>query len=254
MRRDKCIEEIHYYVYRYALKRFKANPDLASDFYTNIYNKIQSFFEEYNPNLNIDFSIFLAVKLKNYYLKFITMTMSKEKDIYFEEYQDWNTLAHTVTHEKSNFKIHSLLEKELHNTFNQLDIEVQICIRLRYGFFLNLKHFRYLIDRWQGFAFLNLYKKYTTKLDTWNVNEKEKKEKILLEILSMDNSINLSHKKELIKNNKIIKLNTVKEPTGLKEIGLIIKKNSSYVYRQIKHGQKVIKIILSDEMNKIQNS
>ena len=62
--RKKSLEELHQCVYQYAVKRFQAEPDMASDFYLKMYDRIESFFHEYDPKRNISFLVYISTILK----------------------------------------------------------------------------------------------------------------------------------------------------------------------------------------------
>ena len=244
--KNLCIEQVHHYVYRYATKRFKAQADIASDFYSYIYDKIPSFFEEYDQYSEIRFSIFIAVKLKYYYLKFINLETNKTKGIAFEEYKDWNTPLYIYPKQIKQSENEQLVQEAL----ERLPIENQICIRLRFGFLLMLKHLRFLMYQWKTIAFFELYRKYLIKLEHWNEQEREKKENLLSKILHQKNEPPNNLKMKQTYKNRFKNLNLIKEPIKLKEIANMIQRNTSYVYRQINRGLSEIKSFISQN-NKV---
>ena len=69
--RKKCKEKLHYIVYSYPAKRFRADFDTASDFYLYFYPKIDEILIKYDPERKVSLQAYLSVQLRLNYYKFI---------------------------------------------------------------------------------------------------------------------------------------------------------------------------------------
>ena len=255
--RSGIVKELHHYVYQYAIRRFGADYDMASNFYMKMYDRIENFFHEYDPRYKISFTVYLAVTLKRNYLKFLSSTKQKE-DIYSNDLSwnseiSWDPPDHTQTaKEEAENKLDTqaiVLEAICSLALNQ-----QIVLRLYFGFYLLLSHLRELLRRHQGLSFFPLYRKYVHQVKTQRTEEIFQR-KVALE--KMQRSLYRAQKetdgpKSRKRRESLIEgFYKVKPLASLSLISQLVKKSTSQVHRLINSAKKELKDIFCSKYREI---
>ena len=251
--RKKALERLHQCVYQYAIRRFQAEPDIASDFYLKMYERIEQFLHKYDPSRNISFMVYFSAILKSNYLKFVLQEREKE-DIY-HDYFDWDSELYTrsfLDKENSDKKADTTRAKVL-EAMSFLETDDQITLRLHFAFYLLLHHIRTLLKRHQSFYFFVLYREYVSKVKEFLLNESKKRDELLVKMQCLNYKISSDSFGDptLRKMNKAREeLNKLKSPIPLRMVSALIKKSISQVHRQIRKVKKVFKHIFMERLEK----
>ena len=206
-----------------------------------MYAKIESFFTEYDPERNISFLIYLSVKLKNHYFKFVMALNQKQNILSEDSFSNWeNEVGYNadylgnIENDTGEDQVKEMILKYV----AELDIEEQIYIRLYFGFKLLLKHFRLLLTKHAKLDFFQVYKDYLLKLEKWETKEKQKKATAyerLSEIHINQDSAMSPEKRLRVKKRHIEEIYKIRSPVSLNLIAKLTKKNVPFIYRKIKN-------------------
>ncbi len=253
--KTEALHELHHYVYQYAMRRFGADGDTASNFYMKIYDRIESFLKDYDPEYGISFAIYLAVMLKRHYFKFFTL-MTKKESIYDDFVHNnseisWDPPSQDNTEEA---KDKSDIEKLVLEAIGLLELKKQLILRLYFGFYLSLSHLRELLRIHEGLHFFPLYKKYIQQIEVWGVEETMKRKAILEKAgkeyyksqKDMDHSPPKNRHSRLIDN-----FYKIKTPLSLNSISQLVKKSTSQVHRLIYSAKEELKQIFYTKYREI---
>ncbi len=177
--RNSIWEKVHYHIYSYAKKRFKASDDDAADFYLYVYPRIESIFKAYKPDYEIQFFIFFAIKLRGMYLNFVSKVSRKNYYVLFRSFVDGEQdllMAPLSTLEPSS---HERKQREkLYAVLKQLPIFDEIMLRLAFGFPLAVRHFRMLLKK-KGASIFKDYREYLKSYCQKSEKERTKRRKIM---------------------------------------------------------------------------
>ena len=254
--REKILQNLHHYVYQYAIRRFRANDDMASDFYMKMYDRIENFFHDYDSKYGISFTIYLAVILKRNYLKFFLSTTQKENIYQDFVHQNpeipWDPPSHDndleATEEKSN------IEKLVLEAIGFLELNKQMTLRLYFGFYLLLSHLRELLNIHGNLNFFPLYRKYVQQVQNWSVEEVmgrknilEKVEKEYFKYRQGTNNVKSDERRDHLIEN----FYKIKTPVSLNFISQLIKKSTSQVHRLIQSAKQELKSIFHERYQEI---
>ncbi len=255
--REEILQGLHHYVYQYAIKRFRANDDMASDFYMKMYDRIEKFFHDYDSKRGISFAIYLAVILKRNYLKFFLSTTQKEN-----RYQDfvhqnpeipWDPPA-TDNNGEEEIEERASIEKLVLEAIGFLELNKQMTLRLYFGFYLLLSHLRKLLNVHGNLKFFPLYRKYVQKMKAWSVNEvmarKEILEKAEKEYFRYQQDTN-NMKSDKRRDHLIEDFYKIKTPVSLNFISQLMKKSTSQIHRLIKSAKQELKKIFHERYQEI---
>ena len=243
--RKKALEELHQCVYQYAVKRFQAEPDLASDFYLKMYDRIESFFHEYDPARNISFLVYISTILRANYMKFFAK--KREKESIYYDHLDWDLELYTRTSNEEDSREEmneSLTRNRVLEAMSFMEIDDEIILRLHFAFYLLLKQIRFLLKRHQTFYFFVLYREYANYVKKFLSHESERRNKLLEKIQYLDrkissNSLGKSTWQKMSQARE--KLYELKSPIPLRMISSLVKKSISQVHRQIRRSKDAFK-------------
>ncbi|MDH5721061.1 MAG: hypothetical protein OEZ13_10695, partial [Spirochaetia bacterium] len=245
LERKKCLDLLHEHIYLYPVKRYRADSDTSSEFYEYIYSKIEFFFTEFQSDKNISFMVFVAVRLRFYYYKFLKMKHKKEKpdelNIDWNDEASYNTLffseARPERRRKKNIK------RVIGDALTTLDEHEEMSTRLYYGFPLRLRHLRYLFKTHQSVSVFAEYRTYLQNLIDWENKEKLIKEKIELKLRKIEiesNKNKISQELEVKREELLEDFFDVKNPTSIKKISVLLKVAVSVVHRRLSKARKKI--------------
>ena len=247
--RKKKLEKLHQCVYQYAIRRFQAEPDMASDFYLKMYDRIESFLHEYDPDRNISFLAYFSTILKSNYLKFFLREKGKEN--FYYNYFDWNSELYTRSffserNDREKTDPNSIKDKVL-EAMSFLETEDQITLRLHFAFYLLLNHIRILLKRHQSFYFFVLYREYINEVKKFLLDESEKRDKLLAKMQHLNYKLSSNSFTEYTlqkMNQAMAELNKIKSPIPLRMVSSLVKKSISQVHRKLKKPKKHSNIFL----------
>ncbi|MDH5716756.1 MAG: hypothetical protein OEZ22_03845 [Spirochaetia bacterium] len=245
--REKCKELLHEHIYLYPIRRYRASSDDASDFYLYLYPKINLLFESYNPNKNISFLVYLSVKLRYYFYKFLEKNKSKKILNIENSHVSWENEADSrpffVSHENDNDK--DKLKSFIQKAIESLEPAEELPTRLYYGFPLRLKHLRFLFKTHGSYLIFDEYREYLNKLNEWEKKESKNKKNLLIKLQKIQLKIETNKEKEdeLFKKQKeaLDDFFNIKNPISLKKISDILKEAISVIHRKIKKARFKIK-------------
>ena len=255
--RTRCLRILHEHIYRYPVRRYKADPDTASEFYEFIYSKIELFFLEFDATLKISFMVFVAVRLRYYYLSFLRKKSGKgshdEVSIDWSDEASYNIIY--FSEQKENRKHENSIKRIVVNAFSVLEEDEEMPVRLYYAFPLRLSHLRYLFKRHKGISAFIEYRKYLEKIIEWEDKEKEFKDKIALKLRKIEIESQKSALSEELQQKKaelIEEYFRVNNPTSVKKISLLLKFAVSVVHRRLSKARDKIKDYLFINYNQLQ--
>ena len=264
--KEKCLQQLHSYVYSYPLKRYLCDEDTASEFYLFIFRKIEGFFEDYQADKQVNFLAFVAVKVRFAFLKF------QEKR---------NTYAHTLERQFTGWQteltgnevlpetggrtsgLQQKLSMLMREVFQRLDASREIPVRLYYGFPLQLSHFRLLLKQNGNLAVFQHYRDYLITLKSATTEQKQEKEKVMerlqlvyLSLLDKQKQASIQEEEELkARHRKLIdEYFRIKSTVTLKTVARILNKSILHVHRRIVSATKTIKDYLMDKMHELQSA
>ena len=227
--RQECIETLHRIIYKYPSLRFGCDRDTSSDFYLKIFEKIPGYFEEYKPQSGYSFSMFICVKLRFAFYRFIgskEVSISKNNELAL----DYDFSSSQNSNKTSLDFFNLIIEKALTN----LADKNQLLMRLYYAFPLLIRELRYLVKVHNSLEAFAHYREYLQV-----VQEALKKEKYTklraFENLQRD-GLNEERRLKLLK-----KFFESKPIVTYKQIANLVKETISLVQRKIKESEGEIK-------------
>ncbi|GEM_PF-6416685 len=233
--RNAIWEKVHYYVYSYAKKRFKASDDDAADFYLYVYSRIESIFSNYKPEYQILFFIFFSVKLRGMYLNFVDAVSRKNEYVLFRTFVDGEqdllisplSALEPSSHEREQ-------REKLYAVLQQLPIFDEITLRMAFGFPLAVRHFRMLLKK-NGASIFKDYREYLKFYCRKSEVERTKRNKIMerINMLTIRKLRNADHSpqdatiQELIqqyhKPKRVVSHNVISRILGIRKNSLSIR-------------------------------
>lgn len=134
------IEKIHWSVYNYAKRRFGADDETSSEFYTHFMSRIESILESYEQRSNFNFSVFFCFRMRGAYFNFLKSR--KLKNVQSDdtvEWEDWLVPTDEELDEDNDQE--SQLSAVLHQ-LGRLKPEKKLILKLYFGLNLQLADFR----------------------------------------------------------------------------------------------------------------
>jgi len=258
--RKKALEILHCFVYEYPHRRFRSGREAASEFYMEVFERIETWFHDYDPNYNVSFIIYLNIKLRGTFFNFIQKKRDARLALNSNDFheinpdQNYTSLFGTESAglNESDEKNRYLIQYAL----NQLSMDEQIAVRLHYGFPLKLSHFRALQKKHTTFSSVEAYRKYLHLLAGHFDKESAEKENTFMQLVKFevrkrqkrqDNKTDDTLRQNRRKTRLIVRFNRVGKGLKLKVIAEVMNENVTYVHRRLKSGKILLTTLFEQE-------
>lgn len=241
--REKAVNTLHSLIYRYPVRRFRADNDTASEFYLYMYGRIEEFFSKYDPSYGITFLTYVSHRLKGYYFNFIERCRPSENPLEYTLDENWDTPAeNSMTGTDS---VNSQINRYIKKAFHVLEDDEHLVTRLYYGFPLLLKQLRNLVRKQASFRVFTLYREYLDRLQQWEDRQRRKTESIQEKLARLESEIIDSNTGHDRREALLDEIRKYRPPVPITFIGRLIKESKSNVYRKIESAREKIKKFLS---------
>lgn len=233
---QEVLEKLHTHIYRYAKRRFESSDDQASEFYIYVFERIEKILRNYDPGYGISFFIYLSVKLRSYYKDFIEKEKRNLQNAMESPEEAWKIELFYSDQERKNSETESQDHVLLKRAMDYLPLKENVIIRLYYGFPLNVRQFRYLLQI-HGMAAFGIYRDYLKKCRKKYGGAVKKKKAILERINYLNTKILLLPNKEkypLRRARLQKKFFSLTPPVSMRLVGSMVGESASMVSRRVK--------------------
>jgi len=255
--KKKCLDVLHQHIYKYPIRRYRADADAASEFYSMVVEEIPQYFEQYEESYGITFLVYLSVKLRNSYRRYLRQKNKETHtslggDITFDEEVNIKSQQ-----DNSQFKI---MRQKLLDSFSNLGQEEDVVVRLSYCFPLLLNQFRILLKKHRSVSFFNLYRSYLVDIKDWEIKEKAEKETLAYALNAIESELVRGQltkdkvKQQVIKREKLItKIYHIKAPVTLNQVAKLMKEAVSFVHRRLRSAKEKISHWMLERYQELRN-
>lgn len=238
-RKELAVIHLHEHIYRYASVRYKMTSDVSSDFYLYFQSSIESLFTDYNPDRGLSFLVFVAVRLRYSFSKFLRRRkISRGVHSVVDDYADWE-MEISLNRAENPYDSFKKEYSSLHTAMKALGFEKEIILRIYFGFPLKYSHLRYCIKERGSFTFIEDYRvllrKHKDDYMSKNIDFQKKLEKLSKlhqEKLGGKLINNYTKKRENLLENLLPKGKAVTQ----RDLAKILGKSAAYVNRRLQEA------------------
>lgn len=169
---DDCVKDLSVMVYGYSKKHFPMDTDTSSDFFMEVYPKLEHLLSSYNPSRGVSLNSYLSFRLTLLFRTFLVRKQSEKNYIRLCRLQESFTPPKQPT-----FMVlgsdENLLHKQLSQRLYMLDNPGRLFLKLHYGLALSLQDFRFLRGHSMFKGFTERYRLIRTDLQAREEKNKE---------------------------------------------------------------------------------
>ena len=248
--KEAAVIQLHEHIYRFAAHRLRHSEDVSSDFYLFYQDKIEHLFLDYDPARGISFLVFVTVRLRFAFLKFIgrrkiSRSVYSAVDDFADPEEELKLASASPVFESSSDERQSIRQM-----LEILPRETQIILRLYFGFPLKISMVREMVNARGSLTFLKDYRKFLQKHERSLARQKDQFYKIQEKLgkLYSQKLAGTENSEHAVKREMLLKELQEQKPTVTqRDLAHLTGFTLSTVNRRIKEGLDELRRYSKDE-------